>query len=473
MIHIPGGKPREISRWQLFYSDWLVARFRRLWWISCVSSWLVKGWRFRRHVQKKCKHGGSGERERKMSGGSGGSRRFLAVDYSNEMVVPDVSVSWLYNPHSLLALAACCLYLTRQALSGYGADLGPAENLKRGLWAVAFVYLVLGLLVFPSGPFIRPHPTFWRLVFGITTLYLFAMILLLFQNVEDARKALAFIDPTLNKPLQERSYANDCSFTWEAIWPTLNDRFIIAHFFGWLIISLVVRNRSICWISSILWEFIEISLTHMLPNFAECWWDQLILDVLLCNGLGIQLGFYLCNYFEVQEYRWSGLMSIPTISGKIKRLAAQFTAPESWTKVRWEPYASVKRFFAANIIIIGLTLIQLNSFFLKTLLWIPPENDLNIYRLLLLVIACAVACRQLYLYIADPNIHRLGTQAWVVVAIIFTEVLIIIKFSRGEFPIPAPTHAKLVMVLVACFYIFATLSIITRSGAEKKRSKIQ
>lgn len=43
----------------------------------------------------------------------------------------------------------------------------------------------------------------------------------------------------------------------------------------------------------------QISFTHVLPNFAECWWDQVILDILLCNGLGIEIGYALCKYLEV------------------------------------------------------------------------------------------------------------------------------------------------------------------------------
>lgn len=30
----------------------------------------------------------------------------------------------------------------------------------------------------------------------------------------------------------------------------------------------------------------EMVFAHLLPNFLECWWDALILDVLVCNGLG-------------------------------------------------------------------------------------------------------------------------------------------------------------------------------------------
>lgn len=30
----------------------------------------------------------------------------------------------------------------------------------------------------------------------------------------------------------------------------------------------------------------QVTFNHMLPNFNECWWDALILDVLVCNWLG-------------------------------------------------------------------------------------------------------------------------------------------------------------------------------------------
>ncbi len=51
-----------------------------------------------------------------------------------------------------------------------------------------------------------------------------------------------------------------------------------------------------CWTLSIGWELIEIVFTYALPNFAECWWDQWILDVLLSNGLGIYVGHRLAMY---------------------------------------------------------------------------------------------------------------------------------------------------------------------------------
>jgi len=42
-----------------------------------------------------------------------------------------------------------------------------------------------------------------------------------------------------------------------------------------------------------------------LPNFWECWWDSLILDVLVCNALGIYVGHLLIKKLEMKEYKWS------------------------------------------------------------------------------------------------------------------------------------------------------------------------
>jgi Phosphatidyl serine synthase len=55
-------------------------------------------------------------------------------------------------------------------------------------------------------------------------------------------------------------------------------------------------------------EFLlQIAFAHLLPNFAECWWDAIVLDVLLCNGLGIWLGMYVCRKLEMRNYHWESI----------------------------------------------------------------------------------------------------------------------------------------------------------------------
>lgn len=115
---------------------------------------------------------------------------------------------------------------------------------------------------------------------------------------------MKYFDDKLPGKLVEYSYSDDCSLTWTAMKPKVIDIFVIGHFVGWVLKSLIIRDVAICWFISITWELIEIVFVHMLPNFSECWWDQWILDVLICNGLGIYFGNKLCEYLEVKKYDW-------------------------------------------------------------------------------------------------------------------------------------------------------------------------
>ena len=36
----------------------------------------------------------------------------------------------------------------------------------------------------------------------------------------------------------------------------------------------------VAWLNSIVFEFVEMSFEHWMPNFAECWWDHWVMDVL-------------------------------------------------------------------------------------------------------------------------------------------------------------------------------------------------
>lgn len=63
----------------------------------------------------------------------------------------------------------------------------------------------------------------------------------------------------------------------------------------------------ILWAISVMWEITEMAFAHLLPNFVECWWDALILDVLICNGLGIWCGLKICKILEMREYKWASI----------------------------------------------------------------------------------------------------------------------------------------------------------------------
>ena len=96
-----------------------------------------------------------------------------------------------------------------------------------------------------------------------------------------------------------------------------SDEFVVAHFLGWLGKSLIFRHAGVAWFNSIVFEFVEMSFEHWMPNFAECWWDHWIMDVLTANLGGIILGHMVMHYFSVKQYRWMNVSEIPDVKGKV------------------------------------------------------------------------------------------------------------------------------------------------------------
>lgn len=129
------------------------------------------------------------------------------------------------------------------------------------------------------------------------------------------------------------------------------DGFVPAHFIGWYLKTLMIRDWWMCSIVSVMFEFLEYSLEHQLPNFSECWWDHWIMDVLVCNGLGIYCGMKTLEWLSLKTYKWQGLWNIPTYKGKMKRIAFQFT-PYSWVRFEWRPASSLRRWLAVCGIIL-------------------------------------------------------------------------------------------------------------------------
>ncbi|XP_075212592.1 phosphatidylserine synthase 1 homolog l(3)77CDf isoform X6 [Lycorma delicatula] len=298
----------------------------------------------------------------------------------NERPVDDISLELFYKPHTITLLAvsiAAVVYFS------FIRDEGSLDdNIRAGVCCVVFFFVIISVLAFPNGPFTRPHPAFWRIVFGLSVLYLLSLVFLLFQNYKTVMSILYWIDPELE------------------------------HFHI---------------------DMDKIAFAHLLPNFIECWWDALILDVLLCNGLGIWLGLKICKILEMREYKWVSIKDIHSTTGKLKRVVLQFT-PGSWTHVRWlDPTCTYMRFFAICQLVIFWQICELNTFFLKHIFEMPPSHPLVIWRLILVGIVVAPSVRQYYTYVTDPQCKRVGTQCWVYGAIMATEALLCIKNGKELF----------------------------------------
>eukprot|EP01134_Creolimax_fragrantissima_P002928 CFRG2928T1 len=353
---------------------------------------------------------------------------------SNEQYVDDITLDFFYKPHTITLLMVIVMYLIYRAYD-QGETVSTRDNVVRGVQSFSVCFLFISTVALPNGPFTRPHPAVWRAVLGLTILYWCGLIFALHQSYDDVKNTMIAYDPRMDSKYMtfadSDDYALDCHFSLDNLYSRF-DVFIVAHFIGWVAKAIIFRNLTVCWIQSLTWELTEIIFAPLLPNLYECWWDQILYDVVLCNGVGMYIGWRLCRWLEMRAYHWHGVQSIPTLKGKTERAILQFT-PKSWTKVEWGMFSSMKRYGAVMGVTILITIAELNAFFLKHIFKVATENPVNGMRLLLWFIMGTPALRQLYIYITDPSCVRLGTQSWTTMGVLCTEVLLIVKFGAGVF----------------------------------------
>ncbi|XP_033106106.1 phosphatidylserine synthase 2-like isoform X1 [Anneissia japonica] len=374
-------------------------------------------------------------------------------------VYDDGTNTFFWRAHSITVLVFMIISLLYVALVEDERRDDTGYHVKRGLAACVVTFCLWGMTQAKDGPFRRPHPALWRLVLCLCVVYELLLVFLLFQTIDDARKYVGYIDPDLGKRLPEQSYAEDCRLyvpdhvdgPFANLWLKW-DFFVFSHLFGWFVKMIIVRDFWMCQVLSIGFELLEYSLEHQLPNFAECWWDHWIMDFLVCNSLGIIIGQMTLRYLNIREYEWRGLWNIRSYRGKMVRVIQQFT-PYSWTRFDWKPTKSLKRWLAVIGIMCMFQIAELNTFYLKFVLWIPPPHFINWARMIMLSPAAAVAIRETFQYLEDPTCKKFGEQSWIISAMILTEVLLVLKFDRELILKPFPSH-------IAVCWIIAFISLV-------------
>lgn len=361
-------------------------------------------------------------------------KRFLLT---NEQHVEDITLDFLYKPHATSALILSLIVLCYYGFSRNSENYDIRDNILQGYKACCWLFIIIGLLCFPNGPFIRPHPAIWRVVLALSILYLLSLTLALFMSVEQVRMTLHYLDPSLKDSKREidmvEAYAEDCSnLSMDKLYMSM-DIFAFAHFSGWVGKAFLLRSYGMSWMISILWECTEIAFKHIMPNFQECWWDSWILDVGVCNGFGIFVGIQVAKFLEIRNYKWESIKTINTMTGKLERAALQFT-PHHWHPIRWiEPHSSPNRVFKLWIVVMLFLVNELNCFFLKHFLVYNSKHILNWGRILFMVLLAAPAVRQYYVYVTDTTCRKMGTQCWIFIAVNIMELLVNLKFGFQTF----------------------------------------
>uniref|UniRef100_A0A8C2SMT0 Phosphatidylserine synthase n=1 Tax=Coturnix japonica TaxID=93934 RepID=A0A8C2SMT0_COTJA len=327
----------------------------------------------------------------------------------NEQQVEDITLEFFYRPHTITLLSFTILSLMAFAFTR--DDSVPEENIWRGILSVIFFFLIISVLAFPNGPFTRPHPAIWRMVFGLSVLYFLFLVFVLFLNFEQVKAVMYWLDPNLRYATREADimeYAVNCHvITWERILSHF-DIFAFGHFWGWAMKALLIRSYGLCWTISITWELTE----HKTPVLVKE------------KNAATPSSSFAC---------FISFLDIHTTTGKIKRAVLQFT-PASWTYVRWfDPKSSFQRVAGIYLFMIIWQLTELNTFFLKHIFVFQASHPLSWGRILFIGIITAPTVRQYYAYLTDTQCKRVGTQCWVFGVIAFLEAIVCIKFGQDLF----------------------------------------
>ncbi|OII74555.1 uncharacterized protein cubi_00108 [Cryptosporidium ubiquitum] len=402
---------------------------------------------------------------------------------------------------------------------GQNLAISPMMRATWGLVAAIGIVMVMSVHFLPNGTFKWPCYAFWKIMMGMNILYLVLLTFLMFQDTEYIRSALIYIDPKLKEGVPEINYAgNSCSIIGESdglltnILPKI-DLFVIAHFLGWMAKTLILRNDFLVWFNSIFFEWLEITLRHILPNFYECWWDHILLDIFGCNMIGIFCGNYIIRRFGLARFNWhtchNGLenkehneKSVSSSSAKRHKKASkeaissfedkaqEVTSVSGLFKVKnfiplsfkWPETLSTLRGFLSFLVLTAIVqLIDLNYFFFKAEFYMPVSHWIFGVRTVVLAICGASAVGELYETIArDCSIHfgKISFQSWLIVVVIFTESLLCWRFSgnlRVESFLPSNFIIYIwifIFFILVVLYLFLTLkSFHENLGSNRKKNE--
>ncbi len=117
---------------------------------------------------------------------------------------------------------------------------------------------------------------------------------------------------------------------------------------------------------------------------------------------------------------------------KLSRAVQQFT-PYKWDKVDWHCMSSVRSLLFTTVLVVLFLLCEANAFFLKFVLWIPPNNNLNLIRLAFWLPFGAHVLREYHEFVVDINVKKIGPHVWLAIAILMLECLLCYRQAQRQF----------------------------------------
>ena len=200
--------------------------------------------------------------------------------------------------------------------------LAQTADVRTGVFIVGLFLMMYFALQSRDGVMHRPHPIIWRCVHGAGVLYVMLLLFMLCFDAVTMRQGLhSIVSPSQCLDLHSKGYMADCQLSWSNLTSQFFDIFTLAHAMGYVAKALVYRDWYLLWMHSLLFEVIEISAAHLLPNFQECYWDRLLLDVFGANLIGMVIGMYLVDKLEqhTTHIEWSTQVPLSRMTSRRAR----------------------------------------------------------------------------------------------------------------------------------------------------------
>jgi phosphatidylserine synthase 2 len=364
------------------------------------------------------------------------------------------------------------------ALSNHTND--TLEGARSGIVACIIAITMYCGLQSKDGLMLRPHPMIWR---GVHGLYVAYFVFLVFFLVLPPKTGIAIIHdliPSISggrdavfEVISAKAPAHllpsECELTLSNIFRQINSVWFIAHVGGYWGKMCLFRDWGMCLTYSIAFEVVELSLVWLLPEFNECWWDSVFMDVLGANMLGMVLGHYTLRFLSCKNYDWEQRSKKVDSGHHLMNLLSRFT-PFSWSNYQWPK--DEKAWVLTGFTWISSMVIELNSFVLLHGLFIRPTHWTHTVRLWLIGAQAAQSVPEWYEY-ARGRTERIGHNCWLMYLVMVIESLFAVRYGKAGNSFATLTPPVDIVLIWSTFLILYTLwlsisSYRSRAGGARR-----
>ena len=354
------------------------------------------------------------------------------------------------------------------------------SNIRMASFGANLVILYLGVLFLPEPSKIRPHPLFWKISQAAALAYAVNVLLWLCFTKENLQFVLQRVyDGKLGKPLGEKSYAEDCRvFTPENLLSYFYnitssfDMFVAAHFLGWMFKIWIFRNSTMAWFLSVGFEIMEWTMEVWLPNFKECWWDHFLFDLFGCNLIGMLIGKWTINKFNMRKMHWFMERTDKWESMNWwQRTKYVFTSRDEYVKNdKWHWLAEPWTFNAILWFWFMNLYLDLSYFYNKAMIDIPPPHWLCSIRIWILGFFAILAANDYYDYVVLRKCNSMTVPIFLIHVIMILEGLLFLKNLRADL-FDSPLHYHIKVFWISFFIIVAAVQVWLLYDRDAKQRK--